>query len=107
MLYYKKLLSDYSISMEGIFNLSLSLQLSPKSWKQAAIPSIPEKNNSALPRICILIYLPSSFPIVFGFVVRDHLSHYFKHKLNYFQNGFLKTNTQSQPRQNIYTTFLL
>jgi hypothetical protein len=27
---------------------------------------------------------------VFGFVVHDHLSHYFKDKLNSFQNGFLK-----------------
>jgi len=46
--------------LEGIFNLSPSLQLSPKSWKQAAIPSILEKSKSLLPRksfICLAVSL--------------------------------------------------
>ena len=76
--------------LKGIFNLSVSLQLSPKSWKQSAIPSTLEKSITALPRICLPIYQLSSFSLVFGFVVHDHLSHCFRHKLNSFQNSFLK-----------------
>ena len=90
--------------LEGIFNLSLSLQLSPKSWKQAAIPSILKKSNTALPHKCILIYLPNNFSIVFGFVVHDHQFHYFKHKLNSFQNCFLNTLRTGEENLRFYIT---
>ena len=89
MFYYRKCSVIIASVLEGIFNLSLSLQPSPKSWEKAAIPSILEKSNSAVPRKWIHIYLPSIFSIVFGFVVHGHLSHYFKYKVNSFRNGFL------------------
>jgi hypothetical protein len=72
--------------LKYIFNLSLSQQLFPSSWKQAAIVPIFKKVNSSLLANYRPISILNNFSKVFESVIHDHVSHYLQSKLNCCQH---------------------
>jgi hypothetical protein len=71
-------------------NISLtSVYPSSTEWKQAAIVPVFKKGNSNYRPISIL----NNFSKLFELVVQDHISHYFKFKLNACQHGFTKSKS--------------
>jgi hypothetical protein len=76
-----------------IFNLSLSQQLFPSSWKQAAVVPIFKKGSSSLLAKCCPISILNNFSKVFEFVIHDHVSHYVWSKLNCCQYGCIKSRS--------------
>jgi hypothetical protein len=83
-----------------IFNLSLCQQLSPASWKQAAIVRIFKKGNSSLLASYRPVSILNIFAEVFEFVIRDHVSHYVRSMLSCCQHGFIKFRS---PTSNLVT----
>jgi hypothetical protein len=68
--------------LKFILNLSLSQQKFPTLWKQAVVLPVFKKDNCALVTNYRTIPILNNFYKVFEFIIHDHVSHYFKCKLN-------------------------
>jgi hypothetical protein len=77
--------------LKYIFDLSLSQEHFPTQWKKAVIVPILKKGNSFSISNYRPISLLNNFSKVFEFAIHDHMSHYFKHKLNRSQYVFFKS----------------
>jgi hypothetical protein len=77
--------------LKFILNLSLSQQKFPTLWKQAAVVPVFKKDNCASVSNYRPIPILNNFYKVFEFIIHDHVSHYFKCKLNPCQHGFTKS----------------
>ena len=69
--------------LKYICNLSLSQQLFPSFWKQAAVVPNFKKGNSTLLANYRPISSLNNFSKVFEFVIYDHVSHYLQSKLTF------------------------
>jgi hypothetical protein len=69
--------------LKYICNLSLSQQLCPSFWKQAAVVPNFKKGNSTLLANYRPISSLNNFSKVFEFVIYDHISHYLQSKLTF------------------------
>jgi hypothetical protein len=76
-----------------MFNLSLSQHKSPTLWKQAAVVPVFNKGSCASVSNCRPISILNDFSEVFELIIHDHVSHYFKRKLNTCQHGFTKSKS--------------
>jgi len=103
--------STKPLSRRGIIrnyrvDLKLSREYSPTQRKKAVIVTILKKcNNSSVSnyrQISLLNYTSK----VFEFVLRDHTSHYLKHKLSPSKYGFLKV-TSTTTNLVTYREFIL
>ena len=79
--------------LKYIFNLSLSQQLFPSSWKKAAIVPIYKKGNSTIIANYRPISILNNFSKVFEIIICNHVSYYLQSKLNSCQHGFIKSRS--------------
>lgn len=71
-------------ALRSTFNISLSQQMFPALWKQAAVVPVLEEGKKVITDV-------SSFLTIFPNAIHDHVCRYFKHKLNSSQHGFSKS----------------
>jgi hypothetical protein len=79
--------------LKFIFNLSLSQHKFPTQWKQVAAVPVFKKGNRASVSNYRPISILNNFSKVFEYIMHDHVSHYFTHKLNPCQHGFTKSKS--------------
>ena len=76
-----------------IFNLSLSSGVFPTLWKTAAVVPVFKKGSKAEVKNYRPISILNGFSKLFEILVHEHLSFYFKEKLNSAQHGFIKSKS--------------
>jgi hypothetical protein len=79
--------------LKFILNLRLSQHKSPTLWNHAAVVPVFKKGNCTSVGNYRPISVLHNFFKVFEFIIHDHISHYFKHKLNPCEHGVTKSKS--------------
>jgi hypothetical protein len=75
-----------------IFNLSLTQQYFPATWKVAAVVPVFKGGNHAAMSTYRPISILNNFSKLFDFIIHDHVLHYAKYNPN--QHDFIRNNLQ-------------
>jgi hypothetical protein len=76
-----------------MFNLSVTSATFPSLWKQTAVVPVFKKGDSTNVNNYRPISILNNFSKIFEFIVHNHLSNFFKLRLNPAQHGFHKFNS--------------
>lgn len=79
--------------LQFIFNLSLSQNVFPKSWKQAVIVPVFKKGQASSVQNYRPIAILNTFSKIFESIIHDHIYHFLKSKLSRSQHGFIKSRS--------------
>ena len=79
--------------LKFIFNLSLSQNVFPKLWKQAAIVPVFKKGKASSVGNYRPVAILNNFSKIFESIIHDHIYHFFKSTLNPHQHGFIKSKS--------------
>jgi hypothetical protein len=75
-------------------------------WQQSVIVPVYMKGSKACIKNCRSVLLLDSFSKVFAFLIHEHLSYYFKRKLNSSQHGFFSQSKSTITNMVSYLHFI-